>query len=97
MATYNNGSAGIAVAQLAELGGSLLRDCRYEIQEGGEFLRLSAELTADLDEAGRDALCERIQRILARDLPKRKGAYPWMVVLTRQGNLVESIFPEMIL
>src|SRR6202040_4081413 len=62
-----------------------------------EFLRLSAELTADLDEAGRDALRERIQRILARDLPKRKGAYPWMVVLTRQGSLVESIFPEMIL
>jgi hypothetical protein len=97
MAIYNDGSAGVAVAQLAELGGSLLRDCRYEMQEGGEFLRLSAELTADLDEAGRDALRERIKGGLARALPKRKGAYPWMVVLTRQGDLVESIFPEMIL
>ena len=97
MAIYNDGSAGMAIAQLAELGGTLLRDCRYEIQEAGEFLRLSAEVTADLDEAMRDSLRERIKAGLSRNLPKRKGAYPWMVVLTRNGGMVESIFPEMIL
>jgi hypothetical protein len=97
MATYNDGSAGIAAAQLAEIGGSLLRDCRYEIQEAGDFLRLSAEVTTDLDAAGRDALRDRIISGLTRALPKRKGAFPWMVVLTRQGSLVESIFPEMTL
>jgi hypothetical protein len=93
MAIFNDGSAGIAVAQLADLGGGKLRDCRYEIQEGGDFLRLSAELTVELD----DGLRERIKSGLSRALPKRKGAYPWMVVLTRQGSLVESIFPDMIL
>jgi hypothetical protein len=97
MATYNDGSAGMAAAQLAEIGGTLLRDCRHEIQEGGDFLRLSAELTADLDSSGRDALRDRITTGLTRALPKRKGAFPWMVVLTRQGSLVESIFPEMTL
>jgi len=97
MPIYNDGSAGMAIAQLAELGGSLLRDCRYEIQEAGEFLRLSAEVTSDLDEATRDSLRERIKAGLSRNLPKRKGAYPWMVVLTRNGGMVESIFPEMIL
>ena len=97
MATYNDGSAGTAAARLMEVGGGVLRDCRFEIQEGGEFLRLSAELTVDLDEAGRDALRERVKSGLSPHLPKRKGAYPWMVVLTRQGSLVESIFPEMIL
>jgi hypothetical protein len=97
MATYNDGSAGLAVARLAEIGGSVLRDCRYEIQEAGDFLRLSAEITADLDEAGQEALRDRITRGLSRDLPKRKGAFPWMVVLTRKGEMVESIFPEMLL
>ena len=97
MAIYNDGSAGVAATQLAEIGGALLRDCRYEIQEGGDFLRLSAELTSDLDAARRDALRDRITTGLTRALPKRKGAFPWMVVLTRQGSLVESIFPEMML
>lgn len=93
MAIFNDGSAGIAVAQLTDLGGGKLRDCRYEIQESGDFLRLSAELTVELD----DGLRERIKSGLSRAMPKRKGAYPWMVVLTRQGSLVESIFPDMIL
>ena len=75
----------------------MLRDCRYEIQEAGDFLRLSAEITAVLDEAGQEALRDRITRGLSRDLPKRKGAFPWMVVLTRKGEMVESIFPEMLL
>ena len=97
MATYNDGSAGIAATQLAEIGGALLRDCRYEIQEGGDFLRLSAELTSDLDSAGVNTLRDRIITGLTRALPKRKGAFPWMVVVTRQGSLVESIFPEMTL
>jgi hypothetical protein len=97
MAIYNDGSAGMAAKQLAEIGGALLRDCRHEIQEAGDFLRLSAEVTADLDTVGRDALRDRIVNGLTRALPKRKGAFPWMVVLTRQGSLVESIFPEMTL
>lgn len=97
MAIYNDGSAGMAAKQLAEIGGALLRDCRHEIQEAGDFLRLSAEVTADLDAAGRDALRDRIVTGLTRALPKRKGAFPWMVVVTRQGSLVESIFPEMTL
>jgi len=97
MATYNDASAGMAAAQLAEIGGSLLRDCRYEIQEGGDFLRLSAELTSDLDSAGLDSLRDRITSRLTRALPKRKGAFPWMVVVTRRGSLIESIFPEMTL
>ena len=97
MAIFDDGSAGIAAKQLAEIGETLLHNCRYEIQEGGDFLRLSAELTADLDAAGLDALRDRIIAGLTRALPKRKGAFPWMVVVTRQGSLVESIFPEMTL
>ncbi len=83
MPTYDDDHAKSAVAKLIEVGAGSVTDGRYEIQDNGEFLLLTAELTSDMSKPDLAGLGDRIKRLLSRELPTRRGNYPWMVVLNR--------------
>lgn len=97
MATFDGTSARRAVADLIGLRAGALTDGRYEIQDDGEFVLLTAELTADMSKPALAELCECIKQRMSSVLPLRRKGHAWMVILRRHGATIDSVLPEMLL
>jgi hypothetical protein len=96
MPTYDDDHARRALAKLIDIGAGSLAGGSYEIQDDGEFVMLTTQVTLDLSKPELAELCDRIKERLSSELPKRKGDYPWMVILRRHdGWIVDSVIPDM--
>jgi hypothetical protein len=66
------------------------RAVRTEIQDGGLFLFVEAELTAKVSATIAKELCRAGGAILDAQVPSREDEYSWILNLTKDGAIVRS-------
>lgn len=72
-----------------ELGHSI-RGVRTEIQDGGLFLFVEAELSQPITSETAKNLCEAGARVLGSLVPSRSNDYSWILNLTQNSEIVRS-------
>lgn len=66
------------------------RAVRTEIQDGGLFLFVEAELSAKVSVTVAKELCDAGAAILDAHVPRRDDEYSWILNLTKDGAIVRS-------
>ncbi|MGZ4853010.1 MAG: hypothetical protein ACXV3D_07485 [Halobacteriota archaeon] len=68
-----------------------IRAARIEIQDGGLFLLVSAELSEGVQDDQVASLIDCGAKLLRREMPIRDGDYSWLLNLTRHGEIVKAL------
>lgn len=67
-----------------------------ELQNDATFLLIAVQMPPRLGDQRYKAACEQIRRIVADKIPPSRGEYSWMGVIKIEGEVVESVMPEML-
>lgn len=90
MPTIDEARAAEVRAALRVAASGLLNAIRTEIQDGGRFLLVSADLAARVDAEELDSALSILEDTIARRVPSRSDEYSWMLNVYDRGRLITS-------
>ena len=67
-----------------------------ELQDDAKFLLVTVQMPPHLSKQRYRSECDEIRRIVADKIPPRKGDYSWMAIIKSEGQVVESVTPEIL-
>ncbi len=73
-----------------------LRDIKTEVQDGGQFILVTAKLETDVDSELVRSIGEGAKKILDQILPSRYGEYSWMLVISNNKEIVGTVFSDLL-